>query len=321
MWMKVVSVILRHLNRRAAWAFARLSIRQIPSCSSLNLSSTDYPSLLIGTLLLNHTLIKGPSTRWQDKAARACAYTLAQPDKLNLIVKSLKPSLTFPISASPTDSISKLKSLVAASSPSAPPVDTQRLLLKGKALADNKLLKEYDISEGSTIHLVLKPTSVTIDPPTMSVPAPVPSNDPPALEAGASIQHGDKVKSMPSSSSASSIPRPAGHGHTRVPSLTITTDVDARPGSPGSPLIVTDAPSLGPQAQVSSAAFHQTVSNPQFWQKLHAICVSEFVYEDDADAAWEGFLVSMKGRLSAGEAALIRDVVGVRGGFQSLVCV
>lgn len=41
--------------------------------------------------------------------------------------------------------------------------------------------------------------------------------------------------------------------------------------------------------------------------------MSEFIYEDDADAAWEGFLVSMKGRLSAGEAALIRDVVGVRG--------
>jgi hypothetical protein len=195
------------------------------------------------------------------------------------------------------------------------------------------LLKEYDITEGSTIHLVLKPTAAPASsgsPVTMStghtstnpIVAPTPisaaaqasakSNNPPPLEAGASIQHG-KSPSLSASNSASSIPRPAGHGHSRVPSLTITTDVDARPGSPGSPLIVTDAPPLGPQAQISSAAFHQTVSNPQFWQKLHAICVSEFIYEDDADAAWEGFLVSMKGRLSAGEAALIRDVVGVRG--------
>ncbi|KAI9632323.1 uncharacterized protein MKK02DRAFT_20387 [Dioszegia hungarica] len=252
----------------------------------------------------------------------------ARPGQINLIVKSLKPSLTFPITASLTDPISTLKSLVAASSPSAPSVDSQRLLLKGKALADNKLLKEYDIAEGSTVHLVLKPTSVPIPAPAAAestgnmstnpivaptaLPAGAGSTNPPPLEAGASIQHGSGLNS---SSSSSSIPRPAGHGHTRVPSLTITTDVDARPGSPGSPLIVTDAPPLGPQAQVSSAAFHQTVSNPLFWQKIHAICVSEFVYEDDADSAWEGFLVSMKGRLSAGEAALIRDVCGVNGEY------
>ncbi len=57
----------------------------------------------------------------------------------------------------------------------------------------------------------------------------------------------------------------------------------------------------------------RTVSDPAFWQKLHALCVAEFTYEDDADSAWENFLIGMKGRLSAGEAARIRDVVGVRG--------
>lgn len=62
------------------------------------------------------------------------------------------------------------------------------------------------------------------------------------------------------------------------------------------------------------------MSDPQFWQKIHALCVAEFVYEDDADAAWEGFLVSMKGRLSAGEAAKIRDVVGVRGESRVFEC-
>lgn len=149
------------------------------------------------------------------------------------------------------------------------------------------------------------------------------SNVPNPLEAGVSIQHGSSP--VPASSSSSSLPRPSGHGHARVPSLTITTDADlARPDSPGSPLLVTDAPPLGPQARVSSAAFHQTVSDPQFWQRLHQLCLGEFAYEDDADQAWEGFLLSMKGRLSAGEAAKIRDVVGVRGEFglawHSAVC-
>lgn len=64
---------------------------------------------------------------------------------------------------------------------------------------------------------------------------------------------------------------------------------------------------------MSSAAFHQTISDPKLWQQLQEVCASNFAYEDDADAAWEIFLTSMKGRLSAGEAAKIRDVVGIRG--------
>jgi hypothetical protein len=64
---------------------------------------------------------------------------------------------------------------------------------------------------------------------------------------------------------------------------------------------------------VTSAAFHKTISDPTFWQRIHALCIGEFAFEDDADECWEGFLLSMKGRLSAGEAAKIRDVVGVNG--------
>lgn len=74
-----------------------------------------------------------------------------------------------------------------------------------------------------------------------------------------------------------------------------------------------DAPPLGPQPQVSSAEFHRSVSDPRFWQKIHALCIDEFTYQDDADSVWESFLMAMKGRLSAGEAAKIRDVVGVNG--------
>ncbi|RXK38841.1 hypothetical protein M231_03897 [Tremella mesenterica] len=181
-------------------------------------------------------------------------------DTITLTVKSLKPSLSVNVKAQTTDTISDLKSLVCKAAPTAPPPDQQRLLLKGKALVDTKLLKEYDIQDGAVVHLLLKPAG----PPP--------------------------------------------------PTLTITTSMadDSSPGT-SRPLQVSDAPPLGPQAEVSSSTFHRTVSDPTFWQKIHALCVSEFAYEDEGDACWELFLLSVKGKLSAGEAAKIRDVVGVRG--------
>ena len=208
---------------------------------------------------------------------------------ITVTVKSLKPSLSITLTAQLTDTVADLKNLVSESSSSAPAVDTQRLLLKGKALTDTKLLKEYDIESGAVIHLILKPSTTPINTET-----------PPT------------AMSQPRSTIATPIHR----GHQRVPSLTITTSVDdaSSPGTP-IPLSLSDiaAPPLGPQPQVSSAAFHDAISNPQFWQKIHALCIAEFAYEDDADSVWETFLVAMKGRLSAGEAAMIRDVVGVNG--------
>jgi len=201
------------------------------------------------------------------------------PDSLTLTVKSLKPALTFTITAQTTDTISHLKTLVSKASSSAPAPDSQRLLLKGKALADTKLIKEYNIPDGATLTLMVKaPTAGTSAPPAA---APTPSPGP-------------------------SGPRPP------APSLTITTELEGASSQPVTDANI-DVPPSGPQPQVSSAAFHGTISDPKFWQRIHALCVSEFVLEDDADAAWETFLVSMKSRLSAGEAAKIRDVVGVNG--------
>lgn len=64
---------------------------------------------------------------------------------------------------------------------------------------------------------------------------------------------------------------------------------------------------------VSSRAFHETASNPEFWTKVFQLCESEFAHEDDARTVFDTFLVAMKGRLSASESAKIRDVVGVAG--------
>ncbi|OCF58335.1 hypothetical protein L486_04366 [Kwoniella mangroviensis CBS 10435] len=200
-------------------------------------------------------------------------------DTVTITIKCLKPSLTLPITANLTDTVTDLKSQIAKSAASAPSADSQRLLLKGKALTDTKLLKEYDIKDGAILHLMVKVATtkeLTSDEATFTAPS-------------------------------STSPAP--------PALTITTSIDGIEPGTSMPLTNIDsgAPPLGPQPQVSSASFHQTIADPQFWQKIHALCVSEFPLEDEADAAWETFLVSMKGKLSAGEAAKIRDVVGVTG--------
>ncbi|WVN90393.1 uncharacterized protein L203_105629 [Cryptococcus depauperatus CBS 7841] len=200
-------------------------------------------------------------------------------DVVSLIVKSLKPPLTIPITAHLTDTVSDLKTLVAKSSSTAPKPDTQRLLLKGKALTDTKLLKEYAIDSGVTIHLMIK--------------APL---------AASSGNHSPAL----SVSEATNQP----------PSLTITTALDESTNAGTSmPLSVMDreAPPLGPQPQVSSAAFHETIADPAFWQRIYALCVSQFDNQQEAVSAWETFLLSMKSRLSAGEAAKIRDAVGITG--------
>ncbi|OCF30820.1 hypothetical protein I317_03671 [Kwoniella heveanensis CBS 569] len=216
----------------------------------------------------------------------------AQDNTVQLTIKSLRPSLTITLSAQLTDTVSDLKSAIASSSSNAPSADTQRLLLKGKALTDTKLLKEYDITSGATLHLMVK----------AAAPASVSTTDTRATETGLTSDEA----TFPPPSSASPAP----------PALTITTSLDSSSTAGTSmPLSVLDsaAPPTGPQPQVSSATFHTTVADPAFWQKIHALCVSEFAYEEEADSAWETFLVSMKGRLSAGEAARIRDVVGVSG--------
>ncbi|GFZ42867.1 hypothetical protein JCM24511_00585 [Saitozyma sp. JCM 24511] len=228
----------------------------------------------------------------------------AQDTSVSLTVKSLKPSISITVTAQLTDSVADLKALVAQSSPSAPPVEAQRLLIKGKALTDAKLLKEYDLTDGATVHLILKPVDKAASTPVIASPA-----------------GGSAATSAPPAPAPSQIPRSdmstfaGSSAHPEPPSLTITTSLDDSTPGTAMPLTVTDAvaPPLGPQPQVSSASFHETVANPVFWQKLHALCVTEFTYENDADAAWETFLISMKGLLSAGEAAKIRDVVGVMG--------
>ncbi|GMK54704.1 hypothetical protein CspeluHIS016_0112900 [Cutaneotrichosporon spelunceum] len=227
-----------------------------------------------------HTAVVAPPEVADAKGLQDCT--------INVTVKSLKPALQLPVTASLSDSVADLKQKAADAGAPAP--DRQRLLYKGKALADAKLLKEYDLPDGAVINLLVKAA-----PP--AAPA-VASSSEQANASAPSQTTADPVKGVV----------PGRASHLRTPSLTITTtdamDIDAD--------FASDV-SQEPPSPVSGANFHRTLSSPDFWHKVHALCQDEFQTEAEADTVFDCFLMSVKNRLSASEAAKIRDEVGITG--------
>ncbi|KAI7875091.1 ubiquitin-related domain-containing protein [Mucor mucedo] len=85
----------------------------------------------------------------------------SQTPKLQVTVKVLKPSSTFTIgSLSPKDTVHQLKQRIYQQQSSLP-VNRQRLLIKGKVLADQKSLEELSINEGTVIHLMVTAAPAT----------------------------------------------------------------------------------------------------------------------------------------------------------------
>lgn len=228
---------------------------------------------------------------------------------MNLNIKSLKPALKLNVEASLSDSVTDLKKQINAAG--GPPANAQRLLLKGKVLADSKLLKEYDLADGATIMLMAKPGGAS--PPGGAV-APSPS-DSIAAGGGAGATTGAAAGSLGTKRDHPTLsplqtPDPTtpdakqARNKPPTPQLTVTTDG----GEPGDLY-----ESRGPPSPVQSTKFHSVVADPKFWQKIHALCHDEFEHGRDADDVFDTFLTSMKNRLTANEAAKIRDVVGVSG--------
>jgi UV excision repair protein RAD23 len=210
--------------------------------------------------------------------------------------KSLKPPQSFTISLQPTDTISDIK-VQLASEPKAPPADAQRLLLKGKALADTKLLKEYNIKEGDTVNLVVKP-GFEWDPskPTKS-----------------SLLSPKEKRTMPTTGSKSDV---LTRRHQRIPSVILTPSPSSVSPSTEKPMDITlalDTASIAPMSGDEHSSYHTTVAQPGFWERLHSFLRSEFSTETDALLAFEDYLRASKGTLTASEIAKIRDEVGVIG--------
>jgi len=222
----------------------------------------------------------------------------APTGSITITFKSVKPAQLYTLSVQPTDTISDIKSQLAAQ-PGAPPADAQRLLLKGKALADGKLLQEYSIKEGDTVNLMVKP-GFDWDPTKVAAPS---------LQKPA---EGETITLLPEPQQKTR------HGHSRIPSVVLSPSPSITP-SPGEKLVdiplVLDTSNI-PAALAEAApntTYHATLAQPSFWEHLYTFLESEFSSRNDAAAAWEDFFCASKGTLTVSEIAKIRDHVGVIG--------
>ncbi|CCM00638.1 uncharacterized protein FIBRA_02675 [Fibroporia radiculosa] len=217
---------------------------------------------------------------------------------LSITFKSTKPSQAYTLSIQPTDTISDIKSQLATQ-PGAPPADVQRLLLKGKALADAKLLQEYNVKDGDTVNLMVKP-GFDWDPTQVSVPSPQ------------MVTENDSIVLLPEPTHKTR------SGHGRIPSVVLSPSPSLLP-SPGEKLVdiplVLDTSSIpaAPAASAPNTPYHTTLAQPAFWEHLYSFLASEFSNRNDAARAWEDFFCASKGSMSVSEIAKIRDHVGVMG--------
>ncbi|KAL8279777.1 hypothetical protein RQP46_007872 [Phenoliferia psychrophenolica] len=99
-----------------------------------------------------------PSTSYLAPAASA---------PLSLTIKCAKPPLVFTLACPPTATIATLKALLCSLEPTAPPVEQQRWILKGKSMGDAKLVREFPVEDGSVINLMLNKAA---PPPATVVP-------------------------------------------------------------------------------------------------------------------------------------------------------
>ncbi|RDB27911.1 Ubiquitin [Hypsizygus marmoreus] len=230
--------------------------------------------------------------------------TASSSASISVTFKSLKPPASFTISVQPTDTISSIKAQLA-SQPAAPPADAQRLLLKGKALADGKLLKEYTVKDGDTVNLIIKPGFHWV--PTIPVPE-VSSSPPPSSPSMASE---DKKPSL----SLGSTPG-ARRGHQRIPSVVLSPSPSSEtPGFVEKDILLTlDANEIPASISTETlSTYGATIAKPEFWEHLYEFLKTEFTVEADALTAFEEFLRASKGSLTASQIAKIRDQVGIVG--------
>ncbi|GAA99674.1 uncharacterized protein L969DRAFT_48362 [Mixia osmundae IAM 14324] len=262
---------------------------------------------------------------------------------LSLTIKSLKPSLSFTVEAKPTETVAELKAQLAAQA-NAPSADNQRLLLKGKALADNKLLKEYTIETGATIHLMIKTPAASA-----SMSSATDTTAATAIAAGASSAvpaslpklDTDKETSKPSSelkpatsrthtpsSSLSAAPmtptRSGRRTHVSTPSLTLSAPppdiaLSASSGGYASPsTILAPEPMLSysPHSQPKnrSTAFLAEVASPELWSETYTFLEGRFKGDgESARMVFEQWFSASKEWLTPSEIAKIRDATGIHG--------
>ena len=195
------------------------------------------------------------------------AFHLRSPaESISVTFKSTKPVQSYTLSVQPTDTVAQIKAQLAGT-PGAPPADAQRLLLKGKALADAKLLQEYAVKDGDTINLMIKP-GFEWDPSKVA-PAPTASLASPSPSQGEGSKKDEGITLLPSPE-----PTKTRSGHGRIPSVVLSPSPSLTP-TPGEtlvdiPLVLDTSTIPASPASVSDTPYHATIARPEFWEKLYA---------------------------------------------------
>ncbi|KAL7277163.1 hypothetical protein ACG7TL_009009 [Trametes sanguinea] len=263
-------------------------------------------------LLRQNDMSRNPSLQYKLARPFVTALTITSSliiGSIRVTFKSTKPVQAYTLDVQPTDTIAQIKAQLAAV-PGAPPADAQRLLLKGKALADGKLLREYAVKDGDTVNLMVKP-GFDWDP--SKVPAPAAPSEPAPAPSASPAPGGESITLLPSPE-----PSKSRSGHGRIPSVVLSPSPSLT-ASPGEKLVdiplVLDTSTIpaSPSAVVPDTPYHTTISQPAFWEHLYAFLLNEFTHPSDAATAWEDFFCASKGNLSVSEIAKIRDAVGVIG--------
>jgi hypothetical protein len=189
--------------------------------------------------------------------------------------------------------------------------------LKGKALQDNKLVKDYDIPDGATITIMSKPGIPLTAEPTTEVlglsPSPFSQADAPGGSPGTNPKHQRKLSDIPAV-----VLSPAGSPGQTTPllagqSLPLPPNPSYSPTHTQIPLDLNSFPIHSPSTPEQTPQ-HAVLASPEFWEGFYEFLQSQFSGKiEDANSAFEEFLLSAKNKLTPHEIARIRDRVGVIG--------
>ncbi|BGP40066.1 hypothetical protein JCM10449v2_004024 [Rhodotorula kratochvilovae] len=202
---------------------------------------------------------------------------------LSLTIKSLKPALAFTLAARPTATIAELKAQLAQAEKDAPAPEQQRWILKGKAMGDGKLLREFGVRDGAVVNLMITKAPAAPAPAAAS-PSPAASSSSPAVPA--------LTLSDPSTSSA---PHPT--------EVSLARDLDSLP-------LTTSTSADHPELAGLSPSFLSTVSSPALWQSVREAVEGHFGAEVEAQQVWEAMFSGAREWIRPNDKALVREKVG-----------
>ncbi len=160
---------------------------------------------------------------------------------MELTLKSLKPAKSIVVTVKGTDTIADIKSKWDSGG------GEVRLLLKGKALQDAKLVREYGFKGGDVVNVVVKPASAPVSPaePLASKPS-TPSL---AINTATHTKKHGRIPSVVLSPSPSITGGPGSDDGRRTPDILLNLDGEGEPSK-------------------DVTAYHATLANPDMWERL-----------------------------------------------------